>query len=214
MARPGGERDPLRAGDGRARVVGAGSRARQAGDDRGGRMNRGSGRPGRYRLTPGTIVPGVTSCLIYKDPGPLMHWANKLGLEGKDFRDVRDDASDTGHQVHAWIESDIHGEPVEIVPEAPGAHAFDAYRAWRESVKLEILSTEVPLISEKHRYGGTYDALALVNGRLMLMDWKSANGIYPEYVAQLAAYRQLLRENAARPNEAPEAACLLRVEKQ
>lgn len=174
----------------------------------------GGGRPARYRLKDGTIVPGVTSCLIYKDPGPLMFWANKLGLEGKDFRDERDKATDTGHQVHAWIEADIHGEPVDIPEDVPGAAAFGAFRDWRESVRLEIIATEVPLVSELHRYGGCYDALARVNGRVVLLDWKAANGIYPEYVAQLAAYRQLIRENTKDRSQAPDSACLLRVEKK
>lgn len=143
-----------------------------------------------------------------------MRWANKLGLEGKDFRDERDKASDIGHQVHDWIERDIHGEAVEVADDAPGAQSFGAFKEWRSSVKLEILATEVPLISEQHRYGGCYDCLARVNGRIVLLDWKASGGIYPEYIAQIAAYRQLIRENTDHRYDAPSEACLLRVEKK
>ena len=52
--------------------------------------------------------------------------------------------------------------------------------------------------------------LARVNGRLMLLDWKSGNRVYPEHVCQVAAYRQLLREHR---EEAPDSALLLRVGK-
>jgi hypothetical protein len=82
-------------------------------------------------------------------------------------------------------------------------------------VQLEILETETPLVSELHGFGGTFDALAIISGKVALLDWKSGSGVYPEVIAQLAAYRQLLRERAGNKRHlAPEGAHCLRVGKE
>lgn len=177
----------------------------------------GGGRPLKYRLANGDVVPGVTTILgKYKDPGGLVHWAWSLGLEGKDYRRERDDAGDTGHIAHDLIDCDIHGREMPETNDARAVAALDAFREWRTMVKLEIVDTERPLVSEMHRYGGTYDALATVNGKLVLLDWKTSNKLYPEMVAQLAAYRQLIREACKKGQRqmCPETAVLLRVGKE
>src|SRR5690606_27752568 len=87
----------------------------------------------------------------------------------------------------------------------------EAFQEWRSQVRFELVETEVPLVSELYRYGGTLDAVARVNGRLVLLDWKSGNRVYPDHVVQVAAYRQLLREHRT---EAPDDAVLLRVGKE
>ena len=35
----------------------------------------------------------------------------------------------------------------------------------------------------------------LVNGKLSLGDWKTSNGVYPDHLIQLAAYKNLWEEN-------------------
>lgn len=181
----------------------------------------GGGRPKTgYFARDGKRVPGVTSVLIYKDPGALMWWAWKQGSEGKDFRETRDKAADAGHAAHAMIEANIHGRPMpdrapDLDVQMKAEQAFEAFLEWRKGVSLQIIDTERPLVSELHRYGGTYDALAVVNGKPALLDWKSGSGIYPETIAQLAAYRELIRENCGSKRElAPEGAYCLRVGKE
>jgi hypothetical protein len=59
---------------------------------------------------------------------------------------------------------------------------------------------EKPLVSELHRYGGTPDAvLRLPDGRLAMGDWKTSNGIYRDYLIQVAAYTILWEENGNEP---------------
>jgi hypothetical protein len=189
------------------------------------KVTTGGGRPGAYRLKDGTRVPGVTTISNkYKDPGALMAWAHKLGLEGKDFRAARDEAGAAGHLAHAWIEDSIHGldprkppplsESVTELAIEQAQTAFEAFLEWRSMVELSVIDTERPLVSELHRIGGTFDALAIVKGKVTLLDWKSGGGVYPEVIAQLAAYRQLIRETCGnRRDLAPERACCLRVGK-
>jgi hypothetical protein len=74
--------------------------------------------------------------------------------------------------------------------------AYEAFKEWFESNAFTVISQEEQLVSEQHKYGGTPDAVARDNkGRLCLLDWKTSDGVYPEYIAQLAAYRILWNEN-------------------
>jgi hypothetical protein len=73
--------------------------------------------------------------------------------------------------------------------------AFEAFKEWFESNSFKVISQEEPMVSEVHFYGGTPDAIALDGkGRLVLLDWKTSDGVYPEYLYQLAAYRILWNE--------------------
>jgi hypothetical protein len=183
----------------------------------------GGGRPQSYKTADGKRVPGVTTIVgRFKDSGGLIHWAWQQGIDGKNYRETRDNAADAGGIAHDMIEADILGKPTPEFPQANPEHivlaskALEAFCTWRDQVKLEILETEVPLISEAFRFGGTFDALALVAGKVVLLDWKTSNGVYGDYIAQVAAYRQLLRERALREPSAPvpEGAQLLRFGKE
>ena len=58
------------------------------------------------------------------------------------------------------------------------------------------MHTELKLVSEQYQFGGTFDAVCEVNGKLVICDWKtSSSGDYQEYLIQLGAYRQLIKEN-------------------
>lgn len=158
------------------------------------------GRPKNgYYLKNGTRVPSVTTVLSqFKDPGPLMFWAWRQGQEGKDFRETRDAAASSGTLAHTAIEEWKHGREMvwpadgEIVERAK--RAFGAFLEWADQTRLKIDKTEMPLVSEKYAYGGTFDAI-LVGTKRAMGDWKSASGIYPESLMQLAAYGKLWEEN-------------------
>jgi hypothetical protein len=182
---------------------------------------------GGYRLADGTRVPGVTTILgKFKDPGALMFWAWKQGQDGKDFRDTSATACTTGNIVHDMIEANLLRQ-IYTPPTAKEAKvsdeelirimgaadkAFAAFLEWREGSRLEIIATEEPAVSERHRFGGTFDAIAMLNGRLVMLDWKSSNGVYSDYLAQLGAYRLLWEEN--HPSDLLTGAQLLRVGKE
>ena len=61
---------------------------------------------------------------------------------------------------------------------------------------------EEKLVSEWHQFGGTIDLQARVNGKFSLVDFKTSNGLWPEHVIQLSAYRALMMEvGAGEPEE-------------
>lgn len=161
----------------------------------------GAGRPHKgYYLSDGkTRVPGVTTILSrYKEAGGLIHWAWNLGKEGKDYREVRDQAADAGTMAHAAVEAWIHQRPYTFSGDPDvcvrANKAFDAFREWADQTQLRVTHTEVPLVSEIHKFGGTLDSILVRNNRAV-GDWKSSNKIYPEYLIQVAAYGKLWEEH-------------------
>lgn len=154
---------------------------------------------GGYQLKDGTRVPGVTTILgRFKEAGGLIHWAWQLGKEGKDYREVRDEAASAGTMAHEAVEAFIRGLPVKFEgPEETVAKArksFEAFHEWADRSQLRADKTELPLVSERYRFGGTFDAI-LVGGKRAMGDWKTSNSIYPEYLCQVAAYGILWEEN-------------------
>lgn len=164
-------------------------------------VKRGEGRPriGYYDAA-NKRIPGVTTVISrFKESGGLIHWAWQCGVDGLDYRELRDNAASSGTLAHNMVEAEIHGKPYDAsnydaATVAKATQAFGAFQEWREQTQLEVIHTEVPLISQAHRFGGTLDAM-LVHGKLSLGDWKTSNGLYPDHLLQLAAYKILWEEN-------------------
>lgn len=148
----------------------------------------------------GERVQGVTTILSrFKDSGGLIHWAWQCGMDGKDYREERDRAANVGTCAHDMVDArirkisfDYEDWPPEILEKAK--ISFAAFEQWANDSQLEAAETEVQLISRKYRYGGTPDVF-FVRGKRSLGDWKTSNAVYPEYLCQLAAYKNLWEEN-------------------
>lgn len=165
-----------------------------------------------YRNAEGRRVPGVTTIIgRFKESGGLLHWAFKQGQaaergEINSLYDKRDEAADSGTLAHSmvelWINKDVEGleclertstHKPEVLKQA--MVAFGAYQVWESITKVEIVEQEMPLVSEEYQYGGCPDAVGIVRGELCLIDWKTSNGVYTDYLIQLAAYKNLWEEN-------------------
>lgn len=154
-----------------------------------------------YKNKEGKKLPSVTTVIgKFKEAGGLIHWAWDLGMQGIDYRKVKDDAASAGTLAHLMVEADIRGhdqpkqdsQPDEIWQKA--LNAFGAYQEWRNQTQLKPEQSEVSLICECHQVGGTLDTI-MVQGKRSLGDWKTSNAVYPEYLIQLAAYRHLWEIN-------------------
>ena len=166
-----------------------------------------------YRLKDGTRVPSVTTCLhswLPGGPDALMGWAVKMAKEGKDFREERDLAAGAGTLAHSAMEAWVKGEeskweaPEEIVIKAK--KSFSAFLEWAEQTRFKVTHTEMSLISECHRFGGTLDA-AMMNNRRVLADYKTSGSIRPQYLAQVGGYGILWDEHF--PNDPLEGGYLI-----
>jgi hypothetical protein len=163
----------------------------------------------RYWLD-GKPIPGVTTLLGKGLPKPaLPRWAAKSAAEYvADNLEVlnalpdresiiatvkqspwtaRDRAAVRGTDVHALAEELIHGRDVDV-PE----HLADyvtGYVKWLDLWQPEVLVTERPVANRQWWYAGKFDVIyRLRDGRVVMADNKTSNGVYGETALQLAAY--------------------------
>ena len=154
----------------------------------------------RYRTKSGILVPGVTTVLNLLAKPALIYWAWNLGMQGEDFRKVRDKAADIGTVAHYLVECHIKNEPQDLEDYPPRVVktawvAYKAFEDWCSTNKVETLACEEELVSEKYLFGGKIDWVARdAAGRVLLLDIKTSKGIYEEHKYQLAAYRAVWDE--------------------
>jgi hypothetical protein len=156
----------------------------------------------KYPLKDGTDVPGAsTIAKIGEDSSGLIHWAWKLGMEGQDYRKVRDKAADIGTVAHFMIECFLHNNEPDLSEFSPAdvekaTIAYNNFRTWWDEEGFEVIEPEVQLVSEEYLFGGTIDAPARDrDGKIVLLDWKTSKAIVPAHKIQLAGYEQLWNEN-------------------
>jgi len=148
----------------------------------------------------GVRVPGVTTILGVINKPALVPWANRLGLEGIDTRKYVDALAEIGTLAHSIIEHELREEPLDLDSWSPeqidkAQNSAIKFLDWMEGHEIEVAATELQLVSAKYRFGGTVDVIASVDGILGIVDIKTAKAIYDDMMYQVAAYRELAREN-------------------
>jgi hypothetical protein len=127
-------------------------------------------------------------------------------------------AGETGHIAHDWIEqyvkavlADSEDKRSELLAHLPlddrAANACIAGCEWMDRHNVRWIATERKAFSMLYEYAGTMDGLARVDScdnpaccphafqdRLTLVDWKTSNYLYIEYLLQTAAYQQAYQE--------------------
>ena len=76
---------------------------------------------------------------------------------------------------------------------------------WYVSHDLDVISAIEEELGEvvTHAYAGTIDAVAIKGDELVIVDWKTSNGLYAEHMLQVAAYARALKNATGMPvNEA------------
>jgi hypothetical protein len=173
----------------------------------------------KYPLKDGTDVPGAsTIAKLGEDTNGLIHWAWNLGMEGQDYRKVRDKAADIGTVAHFLIECFLHGHEADL-SEYSAADierawvSFGNFKNWWDSEGFTIIEPEVQLVSEEYLFGGTIDAPSRDrDGKVVLLDWKTSKAINNAHRVQLAGYEQLWNEN--RPDMPIERRAIVRIGKE
>ena len=153
-----------------------------------------------YKNAEGIRVPSVTTFLGILNKPALISWAHKLGLEGLDYKKVRDSAGDTGTLTHYLILCRLCGEEPDLEEYSPQEVAsttlpMEKFDSWYDEHELEPILTEAYLVSEEYQFGGMPDFYGKVDGVLTLLDYKTGKEIYQEAFYQVAAYKKLLEEH-------------------
>src|SRR5690606_32129053 len=159
-------------------------------------------------------VPGVTSVGSMTPKDYLMYWSAKEAAEAavenwdivsqlvqRDPKGAVDylknahrrkstAASDLGTIAHDLFERLARGETVNDrhvhMDVKPHVRWF---REFLDDVQPEFLYLEETVWSDTHKYAGSFDAIATVDGETVILDWKTSKAIYDSVALQLSAYR-------------------------
>jgi len=153
-----------------------------------------------YKTRDDKRVPSVTTILGILNKPALLQWAWQCGVDGLNYREVRDQAADVGTLAHLLIMAHLKGEKPDTSEYSTqdisqAETCLIKYWDWEKENPIELVLAEEPLVSEQYHYGGTIDCLANLNGKLVLIDFKTGKAIYEEAIIQVVSYAHLLKEN-------------------
>lgn len=129
------------------------------------------------------------------------------------YRKISNKAKDTGSDAHKFIEDwlkdkldrQIDAEIAELAQNLPFSGDIEAQNCIKcfcdfyNAYKPIFRASEMMIGSAKHKFAGTLDFLAEINGELVLGDFKTSTGIFPDYHLQLAGYQICLEEGGVVP---------------
>lgn len=105
----------------------------------------------------------------------------------------RDKAADLGTAVHAEVEEYIKCK-IAGIDWGTDNEQVKHFIGWVEKHNVQFIASEEQVYSKELFVAGTYDFACIIDGRKYLGDLKTANGLYPEYFYQCAAYRMMCEE--------------------
>jgi hypothetical protein len=171
--------------------------------------------PGKHKFTDerGNTVNSVTKFTgIIDKSGPLIYWAVGLTkiflcdlLRGgeiitdyhineatKQHQIKKKEAGDTGTAIHDLVSKWIKKEKYEILDDEKVQNGFNAFLEFQRQHKIKWLTSEEMvgyLQGKEILFAGIVDAIAEIDGKIVLVDFKSSKGIYSEMFFQCAAYQ-------------------------
>lgn len=106
-------------------------------------------------------------------------------------RRVSREATDIGSLVHKFCEE----YPDGVMPDqAQAKAACEAFKRWHYQHDVEALEKEKVIFSRTLHYAGKFDLLAMIDGELCILDYKTSKVFAEESPAQLAAYAVAYQE--------------------
>ena len=115
------------------------------------------------------------------------------------YRGTSKNALNIGTITHEWVEGAVNwklgeGEIPQMPQQDEAVNAIHAFKDWVGQNVVEWKSSEEKLFHRKHKYAGTVDARAIINGEYCVIDWKTSKAVYPEYHLQVAAYAKAVED--------------------
>lgn len=137
--------------------------------------------------------PRVTRILEIKSKPALQEFFKEVG-SFENAENIKNKSAEEGTLLHSTIQDFLSGKLTEIPGSIEGAvTAFQRFNEEKDII-LHQEFIERPIWSIRHRYSGTVDALATIDGKFGVLDIKTSTGFYPEYNLQTSAYVSALQE--------------------
>ena len=138
--------------------------------------------------------PRVTKIVSIKAKPALLRFYGEA-LNFKAAQNVTAASAKEGTLVHEAVEAILLGQHPDVDPAV--RPAVESFKKFLEANSIQVLPelVEKRVINFDHRYAGTVDALALINGKFGVLDIKTSQAIYRDYNLQTAAYMDALKHD-------------------
>ncbi len=136
--------------------------------------------------------PRVTRIVSIKSK-PALHYfyaGLKNYAEGERIKKI---SAQEGTSIHEAVQAILTNQPPTVT--ANIQPAIDKFSEYLSHNPIEVLpeSIEKRVVNYKHRYAGTIDAIALIDGKMGILDIKTSQAIYRDFALQTSAYMASLR---------------------
>lgn len=173
----------------------------------------------------GTTCAGVSTIGSYRPMPFLTFWAAKeatqhLSDKLEDIKKMNEEdfaklletakkahctkskkAADIGTLVHDWIQTYIETGETKLPTNRKANHAINQFLEFEKRHEMEWIAFEKIVHSKKHNVAGRLDAIAFIDGKLTLLDFKTSSRISDDYYLQTAGYQMCLEEMDIHPEQ-------------
>ncbi len=141
----------------------------------------------------GTWYPRVTKIVEIKSKPALYHFYGRMESFAAGERVKRQSATE-GTLIHETVEGILLSKKPAVDPSIePSIRAFLEFML-ANKITVDPTYVEHRLVNYEHRYAGTLDAVALIGGRLGILDIKTSQEIYRDYNLQTSAYLAAMKD--------------------
>ena len=181
-------------------------------------------------------IPSVTRIIDSCFPKHLTDWAAKAAADAyldnwnssmevhdkyelmvNAHKKLGEEAANIGSAVHRWLRLYIdEAQPEEFTSPEGGEKCIEAFLEWEKTRQIRWQESErlVFFAPRALRYAGTADALAEIDGKKFVVDFKTSKKIYKSYYLQVAAYAAALNEELGLIGEDRYEGMILRLDKE
>ena len=104
-------------------------------------------------------------------------------------REKKEEAANIGTLAHAWAEDYIKNSNISFPDDPQVIAAVNGFLEWTSQHEIQWIASERFVYSNKYNYVGICDAIAVIDGKKFLVDFKTSNRIRKlEYWMQTSAY--------------------------
>jgi len=146
-------------------------------------------------------IPSVTRIIDACFEKNLTNWAISIG--DVEYHRIIAEALEIGNDTHKWIEYYINNQHAWDVTDGlrlkndlrskETLNSVKAFIKWKLEFKPQWMDAERKVYCDKYKYAGTVDAVAKINGRVCVIDFKTSKKIYKPYHLQVTAYAQAIK---------------------
>jgi hypothetical protein len=148
--------------------------------------------PETFKLENGYTIqdvwyPRVTKIISIKSKPVLYKYYAQVGGYENGQR-IAEESAKEGTAVHEAVQSIMVGGTPDVAESI--RPSIDAFREYIQKIPIVTRPEYIErrFLHTTHRYAGTIDALAEINGKFGVLDIKTSQGIYRDYNLQTAAY--------------------------